>query len=194
MASSAQPPTQDSLSWTYNVPLITNRFILWDAIRILVICVMILDGLIFIISVLAGDPLMLPIEFTLLIVGIVAGLLFFVALVIFGNRYYARYTLNAKEAVFEGIGWGPGGWHRLMKGLLKIVAFFSLRSDPTEGQGAVSIKWRDVRKVNVHHGARVISLHNSWRTVIRLQCPPEIFDQVIERVQTYATNVTGRNT
>ncbi len=190
MTPSAQPPTQDSLSWTYNIPLLTNRFILWDAIRILVICIMILNGLIFIISVLVGDPLVLPIEIILLIVGIVAGLLLFVALVIFGNRYFARYTLNAKEAEFEGIGWGPGGWHRLMKGLLKIVAFFSLRSDPTEGQGAVSIKWRDVRKVNVHHGARVISLHNSWRTVIRLQCSPDIFDQAVERVQVYAAEVT----
>lgn len=192
MTSSAQPPAQDSLSWTYNIPILTNRFILWDAIRILVIYILIFNGLAFIINVLAGDPFVQPIEFTLLIAGIGAGLSLFVALVIFGNRYYARYTLNAKEAEFEGIGWGPGGWHRLMKGLLKIVAFFSLRSDPTRDQGTISIEWRDVRKVQVHHDARVISLHNSWRAVIRLQCPPDIFDRVVERVQTYATAATDR--
>ncbi|HZY40573.1 MAG TPA: hypothetical protein VFF59_01085 [Anaerolineae bacterium] len=175
--------TADSLSWQYDIPLITNRYILWDVARLLALSLFVVVALTWLISMLIGDPVLLPIEFLALIAGIVVALFLFVALVLFRNRYRARFTLDEKRALFEGVGWGNSGWDRAMKRLLKVLAFFTAQSDPTRLGGAVDIKWRAVRKVSVNSQARVISLSEAWHVVIRLYCPPDIFDQALAHVQ-----------
>jgi hypothetical protein len=69
-----------------------------------------------------------------------------------------------------------------MKRLLKVLAFFAMRSDPTRSNAA-NIRWRTVRKVNVNRSTRVISLCDAWHVGIRLYCPPDVFDQARIHVQ-----------
>lgn len=177
-----RPPDPDTLTWHYDIPLITNRYILWDVFRIIALSLAIMVGLVWLFGVVLGDPVSLPIEFLLLISGIVTALFLFVALVIFGNRYRAGFVLNSKQAVFQGIGWGDNTWARVMKRSLKVLAFFAAQSDPTQ-RSTADIRWREVRKVNVNRATRVISLCDAWHVVIRLYCPPDIFDQALAHVQ-----------
>lgn len=177
-----RPPDPDTLTWQYDIPLITNRYILWDVFRIIALSLTIMIGLVWLIGVLLDDPVSLPIEFLLLIGGIVVALFLFVALVIFGNRYRAGFVLDSKQAVFQGIGWGDTTWARTMKRGLKVLAFFAAQSDPTK-TSTTNIRWREIRKVNVNRSARVIALCDAWHVVIRLYCPPAIFDQALAHVQ-----------
>lgn len=184
-------PASDALSWQYDIPLVNNRFILWDAFRVIAFSVLMIVALTWFISLLIGDPVLLPIEFLALIAGIVIALFLFVVLVVFRNRYRARFSLDSKQAIFEGIGWGDSGWDRAMKRLLKVLAFFAVRGDPTAMGGAVSIRWHEVRKVSVNQRARVISLGNEWRVVIRLYCPPEVFNRAAAHVTAHTMNRDG---
>jgi hypothetical protein len=182
-------PDPDTLTWQYDIPLVTNRYILWDVFRIITLSLAIIVGLVSLFGVLLGDPVSFPIEFLLLIGGIVAALFLFVALVIFGNRYRAGFVLDSKQAIFQGIGWGDNIWARVMKRGLKVLAFFAAQSDPTKSSAA-NIRWREVRKVNVNPATRVIALCDSWHVVIRLYCPPDIFDQALAHVQRYTQRET----
>lgn len=177
-----RPPDPDTLTWQYDIPLITNRYMLWDMLRVLALSIFALVALTWLISVLAGDPVLIPLEFLLLVGGILVGLFVVVALGLFGNRYRARFVLDSKQAVFHGIGWGDGRRDRVMKRLLKGLAFFAAQSDPTQ-PNATAIRWRDVRKVNVNPATRVIALCDSWHVVIRLYCPPETFDTALDYVR-----------
>jgi hypothetical protein len=179
--SHRRPPDPDTLSWQYDIPLITNRYILWDIFRVIALSMAIIVALTWLIGVLRGDPVLLPIEFLLLIGGIVVALFLFVTLVVFRNRYRARFVLDSKQAVFQGI-WGDRAWDRMMKELLKVLAFLAVRGDPTRSS-AVNIRWRAVRTVNVNRSTRVIALCDSWHVVIRLYCSPEVFDQALAHVQ-----------
>ncbi len=177
-----RPPDSDTLTWQYDIPLITNRYILWDMLRVLALSLFIIAALTGCIGVLLDDPVFIPIEFLLLIGGIVAGLFLFVTLVLFRNRYRARFVLDSKQAVFHGLGWGDSGWDRAVRRLLKVLAFFAAQGDPTNSS-ATNIRWREVRKVNVNRSTRVISLCDSWHVVLRLYCPPDMFDQALAHVQ-----------
>jgi len=54
-------------------------------------------------------------------------------------------------------------------------------------QELVGIEWREVHRVKVHSGSRVISLMNSWRVVVRLYCTPENFGAVRRAVEKWET-------
>jgi len=184
-----RPPDPDTLTWQYDIPLVTNRYIVWDVFRIIALSLAIIVGVVLLFGVLLGDPVSFPIEFLLLIGGIVTALFLFVALVIFGNRYRAGFVLDSKQAIFQGIGWGDNVWARAMKRGLKVLSFFAAQSDPTKSSAA-NIRWREVRKVNVNPATRVIALCDSWHVVIRLYCPPDIFDQALAHVQHYTQRET----
>ncbi|MBI5565854.1 MAG: hypothetical protein HY870_13240 [Chloroflexi bacterium] len=176
------PSDPETLTWHYDIPLITNRYILWDMFRVFALSLFAIVALTGCIGVLLGDPVLLPIELLLLIGGILAALWVFVTLGLFRNRYRARFVLDSRQAVFHSLGWGDSGWDRTMKRLLKVLAFFAASSDPTT-RSATNIRWRAVRKVNVNRSARVIALCDSWHVVMRLYCPPDMFEQALAHVQ-----------
>ncbi len=184
-----RPPDPDTLTWQYDIPLITNRYILWDMFRVIGLSLFVIVALTGLFGVVLGDPVSLPIEFLLLIGGLVTALFLFVALVIFGNRYRACFVLDSKQAVFQGLGWGDTAWARTMKRGLKVLAFFAAQSDPTK-RTATNIRWREVRQVNVNRSARVIALCDAWHVVIRLYCTPEVFDQALAHVQRHTQRET----
>jgi hypothetical protein len=176
------PLDSDTLTWQYDIPLVTNRYILWDMFRVLALSLFVMAALTGCIGILLDDPVFIPIEFLFLIGGIVVGLFLFVTLVLFRNRYRARFVLDSTQAVFQGLGWGDSGWERAMKRLLKVVAFFAASSDPTRSS-ATNIRWRAIRKANANQTTRVIALSDSWHVVLRLYCPPDVFDQALAHVQ-----------
>ncbi len=183
-----RPLDSDTLYWQYDIPLLTNRYIVWDMLRVLALSMFALVALTWLISAPFDGPVLLPIEFLLLVGGILVGLFVVVALGLFGNRYRARFVLDARQAVFHGVGWGDRRRDRVMKRLLKVLAFFAAQSDPTLSS-ATAIRWHEVRKVKVNPATRVIALCDGWHVVIRLYCPPEVFDLALAHVQQHTGNV-----
>ncbi len=63
-------------------------------------------------------------------------------------------------------------------------------SPTTAGAGALPrchehlhLEWEGIREVRYYPSARVIAIRNSWRTMLRLHCPPELYDDVAAAVR-----------
>jgi hypothetical protein len=190
-AQAVQPAKPADLTWARRVPLLTNRFILWDFTWVLLAAIAGLYLLVAIMSLIAdGELLILPWQVFAYVLGILAALFAFTILLVFQNGYNMVFTLGAKGAT-----WHSGGRERNLGRFaffVGILALFQGRpgllgstmiAQSQEGDG---IAWRDLYKVKVYPAQRVVSLSNSWRTVLRLYCLPENFAAVRERVETEA--------
>ena len=177
-------PERQTLTWEYALPLATNPFLWWDFFRVVGVCLLIMELLVFLMSVLVGDPIWLPLWVLGMVAGIFAGLFLIATLLLYGNRYRARFALDAKGAQMEDA--GQGRWFRWRLILLGVLArqpgaVLGSTSGPS-GYGE-RVSWRDVRRVTVHRRLRVVTLSNSWRSLMRLYCPPELFDEVARYAQ-----------
>ncbi len=188
----ALPPP---LTWEYDIPLLTNPFILWDFFRVFAIALLTMEGLVLFMSFFFSDEaVLLPVELLALCLGIMAVLFAFVALFIYRNRFHSRFTVDSKQASVEGF-YGIDRYERTASRILS-VAFFLTRGRVIsligDSQSATSIPWQEVYKVTVHRRWHVITLSNSWRSVLRLYCPSQGFDQAAALMQDYAAAAARR--
>ncbi|MGB9593137.1 MAG: hypothetical protein ACPL7R_03230 [Anaerolineae bacterium] len=164
----------------------TNPFIWWDFLRVVAASLLIMELLVFLMSLIAGDPVLIPPSILALVAGILAALFALTTTLVYGNRYRARFLLDAKGAQMEDAGQGRRyKWLMVALGLVarQPGAVFGATAGPS-GYGE-RVSWRDVRRVAVHRRLRVVTLSNSWRSLLRLYCPPERFDQVVAHVQSH---------
>jgi hypothetical protein len=188
-----EPPLQ----WDCRVPVLTNRFMVWDFAKVIVIAVIvieavgalmtfIIDGEVFFLPPLVfGIPLAVLVVLYVLVTGL-----------ILGNRYDMSFSLNVKGV---SIGMAPsraGSWAIKTLGVLAnliggrfLGAFASATGEVGE---QIGVQWSDVVQVRVYPRERVISLCDSWHTIQRLYCPPDIFDEVAARVRTYTAKAISR--
>ena len=172
-------PESQTLAWEYTLRLATNPFLWWDFFRVVGVCLLIMELLVFLMSVIVGDPIWLPLWVLGLVAGIFAGLFLIATLLLYGNRYHARFALDAKGAQMEDAGQGRWfKWRLILLGFLARQPGAVLGStDGPSGYGE-RLSWREVRRVTVHRRLRVVTLNNSWRSLLRLYCPPELFDEI----------------
>ena len=186
-------PEHEALAWEHDLTLATNPFILSDFIRVVVVSLLTMEILVYVMGLITGDPILLPLKFLGLIGGILAALFLIATLLVYGNRYHARFQVDAKGAQMEDAGQG-----RRFKWLM--VALGVLARRPGVAMSATSgpsgygdrVSWREVRRVTVHRRLRVVTLCNSWRSLLRLYCPPELFDEVAERAQSSVAQAEQR--
>ena len=184
---------RQTLTWEYALPLATNPFIWWDFLRVVAASLLIMELLVFAMSLVAGDPVWLPLSVLALVAGILAALFLIATLLIYGNRYRARFVVDAGGAQMEDAGQGRRfRWVMAALGVLarQPGAVFSTTAGPS-GYGE-RISWREVRRVTVHRRLRVVTLSNSWRSLLRLYCPPELLDQVAALAQAHAATAEKR--
>lgn len=178
-ATAAARAEDGVITWVQCVPLLTNRFILWDMGKALVITVAImwvlLAGMGWLVN---GEPLLIPWQMLLVILGGMAVLMTLACLLML-NR--VTMTLGVGPA---GAGYSAGSaerkWNRLA-----IVAGVLGGSAAATGAGLLATAdeqggwlWSELRRANEHPRQRVISLRNSWRVVLRLYCTPANYEQV----------------
>jgi hypothetical protein len=176
----------DPIEWTYDIPLLTSRFMVWDFVRVILLSVVAM----YVIVALGGliieqELIILPPMVFALTAGIMAGLFVLTSLLL-GNRQGARFTVDAR-----GVEYRAEKRERSMNKLVVIVGLLA-RNPTTAGAGTLAmtrermlVPWESIHRVVVYPRARVIALRNSWRTVLRLHCPPELFDDVVSAVETY---------
>lgn len=168
-----------TIEWTYRVPLLTSRFMLWDFVRVTAISVSIMYVLVALMGwMVDGEPALLPLQVPLM-VGAILLALFFIVGVLLGNRFTMTFSVKP-----DGVTYSSGArekrWNRAA------VLFGALgRSATTTGAGLLATaaeqggwKWSDLHSARYFPRQRVISLRNSWRTVLRLHCTAEDYERV----------------
>ncbi|MFZ2086941.1 MAG: hypothetical protein WAU47_00065 [Desulfobaccales bacterium] len=176
-----------------DVPLLTNRFILYDFIKLLVASFLVMYVLLVVMTVILDRRIKLDVLAGYAKLGgvVMVGLgviMILVMLIFFWNRFPMRFTLSHRGALVESISRRGKLGNRLA-----IILGMLARNPGVAGAGflgvaqeSVSLEWRDLHRVKVHPAHRVISLMNSWRVVFRLYCTPENYTPVLAAVQTWA--------
>lgn len=120
-------------------------------------------------------------------------LLALVTLLVYRNGFQATFTITP-----DGVGFASGNRERGLNRLATVIGIFS-GTPAVAGAGMlayarenVEYPWEIIREVKVYPGARVISLRTSWRTLLRLHCPPELFDDAVSLARTYAAEAGER--
>jgi hypothetical protein len=174
------------VAWYYAMPLLNNRFLWWDMLKVTLISPSIL--------VLFGSVIMIANEDDPLPLAVVGGI-YGVCIVLFGLGVLITALLygNKFGTVFRvdnaGVSWESGVKEQAMgKGLIALsVLTGSMGAVGTsliaDSQNTGGIPWRKIRRANIHPGPRVISIRNSWRVVTRLFVRAEDWDTVVGWVQ-----------
>jgi len=161
------------MNWEAIIPLFTNPFLWLDFGKALLAPAILFGGLI--VLILAGDNTPdwgRAFGILALCMAAVAALFAFVELVVFRNRMAVRYALDDKGIAYESgrpartaqkIGLVIGALARS-----PLLVGGSLLASSTN---ALTVRWRDVKKVTLFPARRVITLSNSWRPVLRVYCP-----------------------
>lgn len=177
--SDEQVTPQDTIEWTYRIPLLTSSFMLYDFAKVIVISVVIMYALVAVMGwFIDGEFVLLPPQ-VFLITGGALAVLFVIASLLLGNRFTTTFSVGP-----DGVGYASGSkerkWNRLaiiaglLGGSMSATGAGLIASSQEEGGFA----WADLHRANEHAGPRVITLRNSWRAVLRLYCTPENYEQV----------------
>lgn len=176
--------TARGIEWELDLPLLTNRFILYDFAKVFAWTAVVMISLLTVLFAATGELNMEQFAgiagMTALGIFVVALLAVFVMAVFFGNRYRVAFSLGPK-----GIGYESRSRRGKWASRAAVVAGALGGRPGTAGAGLlamsrerVGIRWNEIRRVNEHAEARVFSLRNSWRVVLRLHCTPENYEQV----------------
>ena len=179
MGEKTQSDGLETIEWSYRVPLLTSLFMLWDLLRVTLLSVLSMYILVALMGLIVeGEFVVLPFQVFAIVTGIMLGLFVLVSLFL-GNGVSMTFSVCA-----EGVSYSMG---RRQKGLNRAtVVLGALSGSPTTaGAGLLaasreqgSWKWSELHEARYFARTRVISLRNSWRTVLRLHCTPENYEQV----------------
>jgi hypothetical protein len=179
----------EELHWSCDVALLTNRFILWDFLRVFLIAGAVMQGMVLLMSFLLGDELMfLPLPLWGILAAILAALFVLSAGVVLQNSLAFEYALDDQGAY--GVSRIRRRGSRVMLAVLAVFGVFAGNLPMADGawemrsarEGA-GLKWREVGKVTYHPAQRVITLNDSWHSVLRLYVPAEQWASVVAYVQ-----------
>lgn len=181
-SAQAEPAT---IEWSYRVPLLTSRFMLWDFLRVTLLSVLGMYLAVFLMGLIAeGELIVLPLQVFAIVTGIML-VLFVLASLLLGNHVPMKFSVRT-----DGVAYGMGPRQKGLNRATVILGALSA-SPTTAGAGLLAASreqggwtWSELHKARYFDGPRVISLRNSWRTVLRLHCTPENYEQVRDIVRT----------
>lgn len=176
------------LCWSAEFSLVSSRFFLGDAARMLVLTYIVLVTVSFLMNVAAGNELaeVLPLlALWALAVGGLGLFMLIVAALVLGNRGGAIYWLNDRGiAMLSRSKATPlneiSQWLGILSGNAQLWATGLLAS----AEEKVTIDWPEIHKVRYFPNQGVIELHDSFHMAMRLYCPPEVYPLLVEQVQT----------
>lgn len=179
---------EQEIAWDSEIKLLTNPFILLDFAKLLVITFAIMVVLFMVIGICQGtdefaDMLHLIPMFAICI-GIIGVLMVLVMLVVYGNKFPIRVTVNEKGVAYE-----VTPRQKKMNTLVIILGAMAGKSG-TMGAGFLAraqesdfFAWADVFRADLFPRWRVVAIRNSWRTLFRIYCMPENYEAVAQMAQ-----------
>lgn len=192
--------SQPSIAWDISFPLATNRFFLYDMIKVTFLSCLALLLIFVVIIATATSWDTFPSLLRIIAIFFVAfnALYFFLALVFFGNRYPARFVVSER-----GVSWETRSKRGKTANLTAVIIGVLARKPAVAGAGLLgmsgesdSMAWKDIKRVKAYPKANVITLMNNWRVVTRLYCSPDNFLKVLEKIQDHTglPSLTGHPT
>ena len=188
MSSGQQAP---EAVWAAEMSLLTNRFFLYDGLKLFLWLAIILTVLVAFIAAGSGSFRNFPVLLALF-GWIIAGFLYLFVLIcwiFFGNRFPMSFRVGPRD-----IGWLTLSRRGKTANRLALVAGAATGSLSGMGAGMLamseesgSIEWRKVGQVKKYPEDRVITVMNSWRVVARLYCTPENYSEVAALLDYYYT-------
>jgi hypothetical protein len=183
-------PASEPLRFSVAIPLVTNPWIWLDMGKVLVVPWAALSLLA--LWILRDEPWseVWPAwrVVTLCVLG-VAALLVFVSLVVFRNHVDARFTVDADGVQYESGRFA--GRAALWTGLIVRSALLTGAGLQGEAHSSMFVAWKDVRKATAFPRARVITLSNGWRPVLRVYCGDDgTYARVLEVVDARGGRLT----
>jgi hypothetical protein len=180
----SEKDTEPSIIWDIAFPLVTNRFFLYDMIKVTFFSCFVFILIFFVILAIDKSLHSLP---GFLLMGalffVAFNVLFlFIALFFFGNRYAARFAISEK-----GVSWETRSKRAKTANRAAVLIGVLSKKPGVAGAGLLGMsgeagfmKWKDIKKIKAYSGPGVLTLMNSWRVVTRVYCTPENFLQVLE--------------
>ena len=175
--------------WAAEMPLLTNRFFLYDGLKLFVWLTVILSALVGAMFGISGS-LSKAMPILEMFGWIVAGILYLfvlIAWIVLGNRYPMAFRIAP-----ESIGWVSLSRRARIANRMAVVAGAATGSLTGAGAGLLAMSqesgrlpWSKLRKVKKYPEERVITLMKSWRVAARLYCTPENYAQVAQLVDRY---------
>ena len=172
-------PDAGAIEWTYRVPLLTSRFMLWDFARVIVLSALLMYVAVAFVGWLAeGELVLLPPQ-VFVIVGGVMFMLLAIAALLLGNHVTMTFAVGP-----EGVTYASGSRERKWNRAAVVLGVLA-GSASTAGAGLLSASreqggggWAEIHAARYFPGQRVISLRNTWRTVLRLHCTAAEYERV----------------
>jgi hypothetical protein len=175
------------LTWDFAMPLLTNRFMLYDMAKVLGWSYLIMTAIMSTIFLIQGEtdallPIFKMFGYAILFI---AFLFLFVMVVIFGNRFPYRFVIGREGVLLESL----SRRSRFLNRAAVVAGLLSGKMQPAGAglmamsQETVGIQWEDIHKIKEYPNLCIISLMNSWRVVARLYCINENYDRVIQIVR-----------
>ena len=170
--------------WDAEMPLLNNRFFLYDMAKLL-LWTGLIGGLVFGgIALTAGGAKSLGPLMAMLGI-ILFGFLFLfvlIALLFFGNRFRVRYLMAA-----QGVGWESMSRRGKAANRLAVIAGALAGNASVAGAGLLAaasesglLAWKSVRTIKAYPALGAISIMNSWRVVVRIYCTPQYYPYAIQ--------------
>lgn|GEM_PF-1228269 len=187
MEENTQKP-ENAVTWEFRIPLVNNPHIMLDFAKVWGISGLITILLVSALGFFVGDwQPHIYLEFIramLLVIDGLAVLTILIMLIWFGNRFYAVFSVDS-----DGASYNVG--RKQSKVNTAVVILGALAGKPgVAGAGLLAksqesgfIPWDTVYKVIYFPNSRVISLKNTWRTIVRLYCTEENYEEVKAIVQ-----------
>jgi len=175
-------PSGETITWEQDISLLTNPVILRQTLLVCGGAGLLMAFILTFVFATSGEfHSILP------MLGISAAaaaglgvLMVLVMLVVFGNRTRVRFTVDDRGILWETVDPRALGTARLA-----LLAGVLGRSPTTAGAAAVAmarqsewVAWTDVDAVEMNPGRHLLTLRNSWRTVMMIACLPQNYQQV----------------
>jgi hypothetical protein len=189
------PDSLPEHSWMISVPMISNRFMLYDLAKLLCWTAFVIAILMLVMLAAFGDShdfwevyLNIMRMFAYVLAGF-AVMFLAIMLVFFGNRYRTGFTIGR-----NGVGWSNMMSRTKWANRAAIVAGILAAKPGVAGAGLLAqsqeegiVEWEEIRKLKLYPSLCAISVMNSWRVVIRLYCTPENYLAITETLKRKAT-------
>jgi hypothetical protein len=193
MPDYAPEPAEDGvIAWNASFPLLTNRFFLYDAVKVVVWTWLLVTLLMAVMFAIAGprDFFDTFVQFQRVFVFIILGFfLLFLAIagLFFGNRYAASYRVSPEGVDCVTVSRRGRAANRvaIVAGALALNPQLAGAGLVAASQEEVACSWDEIRRVKEYPHLRVISLMNGWRVMNRLYCTPQNYAAVSRLVRHY---------
>jgi len=180
----------NALSWQIEIPLINNRFILWNVTKGCILSLLLLFVILG--SILGLVNGMKGVEFALIACGwvflFIMVISVFTLLVVLGNKYPLEFTLDDQGITMKSQSGRAKGIHRLtlILGLLgQNMGAIAAGGSARAGEMFVC-PWKDIKSVKLYPGKKVVAAKQNFIQTMYVFCTDENYKEVSDLIMNKA--------